>query len=71
MKLWATRDKSNSLQVIELWIDKPVCLNGYWDTSDEGGSLLYMSITLFKLTYKRLPRCDRPMRVTLTGRVTK
>ena len=71
-KMWATRDKTNPLHVVELWIDKPVRVNGYWMLGpDLGHGLYFMSITLFKLRYKRLPRLDRAMRVTLTGRVAK
>ena len=69
MKLWATRDKGKD--AVELWWKEP-------ENSPPRSIPLWMGCFFcefepwaFKKLYGRLPRRDRPMQVTLTGRVPK
>ena len=79
MKLWATRDSKGVLleAVVELWNDKPINANVggvmyMWTHHHyKTPSTVYMKEADFLRRFKRLPRRDRPMCVTLTGRVAK
>ena len=69
MKLWATRDIG--VDDVELWSEKPGNAQDRSAPIWLGKSFVVFGPKSFKELFGRLPRRDRPMRVTLTGRVPK
>lgn len=79
MKLWATRDSSFWGDDICLWRKKPHNKPApdagrfFWYINGGKVDSQYWSFNrdVFKTLFGCLPRRDRPMRITLTGRVAK
>lgn len=69
MKLWATRDSGDP--EVDVWFARPVnhASTGRYVWSHCSGFVI--TATQCLALFGRLPRRDRPMRVTLTGKVTK